>query len=289
MTSRTVVARALACAFAVSVAITGCTRPSGGGAPAAAAPSDEVTAQVECGPAPTAASVRSARGSFSYTSRSVTGTGFARSTVYTPSGGCASKGGIILIPPFLVNNSALLPQAQLYASNGFIVLSLNARTTGDFPSSRASQARAALSVLKAQPGVDATRIGVGGYSMGGGATMEVISADPSIKAGVPQVPWDIGRTFPNNRVPVMIIGASADTVAPPSSHATPFFNSVPASVPKGLAIVAGASHFMPSTPPAGVYQLAISWMKYFVDGDTRYRPFITNPGGMSTFRLSGLE
>jgi len=211
------------------------------------------------------------------------------STLYTPSGGGAQKGGGLLIPPFLVNNSALLPQAQLYASNGFIVLSLNARTTADFPSSRAAQGRAALNVLKQQNGVDSSRIGVGGYSMGGGATMEVISSDPTIKAGVPQVPWDIGRTFPNDRVPVMILGGSADTVAPPAQHASIFYSSVPASTPKGIGIVSGASHFIPSTPTPGMNQLAISWMKLFVDGDTRYRQFITNPGGMSRFAVSGLD
>jgi len=273
----------------MSIAVAGCSKPPASSAAPAAPAADEVGTFEECGPAPTATSVRAGRGPMSYTSRSVTGTGFAMSTLYTPTGGCAKKGGILLIPPFLVNNSALLPQAQLYASNGFVVLSLNARTTGDFPSSRAAQGRAALNVLKAQSSVDAARIGVGGYSMGGGATMEVISSDPSIKAGVPQVPWDLGRTFPNNRVPVMIIGGSADTVAAPAQHASVFYSSVPASTPKGIAIVAGASHFMPSTPPAGVHQLALSWMKYFVDGDTRYRQFITNPGGMSRFAVSGLD
>jgi dienelactone hydrolase len=306
MRSKTVVAHALACVLALTIGITGCTRPGGGTTPPPGGgddhdmpgmPGDDhsmpgggggPSASEENGPAPTQSSVRAARGPFTYTSRSVTGSGFAASTIYTPSGG-GKKGGIILIPPFLVNNSALLPQAQLYASNGFVVLSLNARTTGDFPTARATQARAALNVLKQQPTVDASRIGVGGYSMGGGATMEVISSDPTIKAGVPQVPWDIGRTFPNNRVPVMIIGASADTVAPPAQHATPFYNSIPASVPKGLAIVSGASHFAPSTPTAAMRQLGLAWFKYYVDGDARYKQFIVNPGGLSTFRISGVN
>jgi pimeloyl-ACP methyl ester carboxylesterase len=293
MKSRTVVAHAMACALALSIGMAGCTNPGPGPVdpgpgPVDPGPGPDPSGGQQCGAAPTATSVRSGRGGISYSQRSISGSGFSTSTLYTPSGGCASKGAVLLIPPFMINNSALLPQAALYASNGFVVLSLNARTTGDFPASRATQGRAALTVLKQQSGVNPARIGVGGYSMGGGATMEVISSDPSIKAGVPMVPWNLGRTFPNNRVPVMIVGAQADAVAGVNSHAIPFYNSVPTSVPKGLAIVAGASHFMPSAPPAGVNQIALSWMKYFVDGDTRYRQFITQPSGMSRFNVSGL-
>jgi pimeloyl-ACP methyl ester carboxylesterase len=294
MTSTKVLAHALACVAALSIALAGCTRPPAGtpspGEAPAGAPGD-VSAAAENGPAPTATSVRASNGPFRYTQRRVTGAGFASATLYTPTGVSGKTGGILLVPPFMVNNSALIPQATLYASNGFTVLSLNAQTVADFPTQRANQGRAALNVLKAQPNVDSSRLGVGGYSMGGGATMEIISInpDPGIKAGVPQVPWDIGRTFPQNRVPVMILGGSADTVAPPAQHASVFYASIPASTPKGIAIVSGASHFIPSTPTPGMRQLALSWMKYYVDGDSRYKQFITNPGGMSRFNVSGVN
>jgi hypothetical protein len=236
------------------------------------------------GPAPTASSAGAARGPFAYGTRSVNGSGFASGTLYTPNQ-AGTYSAILLIPPFMVNASALAPQAQLYASNGFVVLAMNANTTADFPAQRAQQGRAALTFLKTQPKVDASRVGVGGYSMGGGATMEVIQSDPTIKAGVPWVPWNLGRTFPNTRVPVAIIGASGDTVAGMSTHARPFYNSVPAGVPKVLVTTSG-SHFMPSTPPAGARQIALSWMKYFVDGDTRYRPFMSQASGVQTISAS---
>jgi dienelactone hydrolase len=283
------VPHALACALVVAAAAAGCTSPSAGGggaAPGAGEPVGNVGAQVENGPAPTATSVRAARGSFAYTTRNVNGSGFNSGVLYTPSAQ-GTYGAILLIPPFLVNSSALAPQAQLYASNGFVVLAMNANTTADFPAQRAQQGRAALTFLKTQAKVDNSRIGVGGYSMGGGATMEVVSSDPSIKAGVPWVPWNIGRTFPNDRVPTLIIGASGDTVAPLAQHGRIFYNSIPSGVPKGL-VVAPGSHFMPSTPPAGARQLALAWMKYFVDGDARYRPFITTQSSGVTVTLASV-
>jgi pimeloyl-ACP methyl ester carboxylesterase len=279
--TRKFVPSAVACVFALAIGVAGCTNPGG---PTDPGPTDPGTpgpapgGGYENGPAPTAASAGRARGSFAYTTRNVNGSGFNSGVLYTPSTG-DRYGAILLIPPFMVNSSALAPQAQLYASNGFVVLAMNANTTADFPAQRAQQGRAALTFLKTQAKVDASRIGVGGYSMGGGATMEVVSSDSTIKAGVPWVPWNIGRTFPGDRVPTLIIGASGDTVAPMSSHARPFYNSIPSGVPKGLVTTSG-SHFMPSTPPAGARQLALSWMKYFVDGDTRYRPLIAQASGV---------
>jgi len=240
------------------------------------------------GPNPTQASVQSANGPFRYTSRNVTAPGFASGVLFTPTEP-GTYGGIVLIPPYLVNSSALLPFAQRYASNGFVVLALNVRSTTEYPNVRAEEGKAGVKFIKNQDKVDANRIGVGGYSMGGGATLEVVSADPSIKAAVPTVPWDLGKRFPNDRVPTMILGGQADTVAPPAQHASVFYGSIPSATPKGIALATGASHFIPSTPPAGFTQLAVAWMKYYVDGDTRYKPFITRPGGLSDFQLSGVN
>jgi len=297
MRTRTVLPYAFACVIALSATVAGCTRPPGGGGgpgptdpPVTAPPGGGGGGSIQNGPAPTQSSVQSASGPFRYTTKNVTGSGFASATVYTPTGTPQGGkwGGIILVPPFMVNNTALAPFAQRYASNGFIVLSLNARSTSDFPPARATQARAALSVLKSQPMVDASRIAVGGYSMGGGATMELANSDPSFKAAVPMVPWNPGQRYGNDRVPTLILGGSADTVAAPAQNATVFYNSIPSGTPKALAIASGASHFVPSTPPAGFTQLAVSWMKYYVDGDARYKQFITRPGGLSTWQISGV-
>jgi hypothetical protein len=71
-----------------------------------------------------------------------------------------------------------------------------------------------------------------------------------------------------------MIGAQNDSVAPPSQHAIPFYNSIPASTPKAYLELAGADHSAPNSPNTTVGAEGVAWLKRFVDGDTRYTQFL---------------
>ena len=76
------------------------------------------------------------------------------------------------------------------------------------------------------------------------------------------------------QVPTAIIGGESDTVAPVSSHSEPFYNSIPSSSEKAYLELNNASHFFPQTPNTQQARLMISWLKRFVDNDTRYDQFL---------------
>jgi dienelactone hydrolase len=284
-------------AMVLVVAMAGCTRPGGGGSTTTTTfdpgpgPGPGPGGSYEKGPDPTAASAAAA-GTFAVTTSRASGSGFGGGVIYTPTAE-GSYGGIVLAPPFTVQNSANADTARHLATHGFVVFAFDTFTASDFPSSRATQGKAALTYLTQTSGsrskVDASRLAFGGFSMGGGATMEVANSMPSLKAALPMVPWNLIKSFPNVKVPTLIIAAQSDSVAGVSSHAQPFYRSIPASTPKTYVEVRGASHFMPATPPAAVKRYAVAWMKRYVDNDMRYAPFTTERDtSLSDFQQSGV-
>jgi hypothetical protein len=64
---------------------------------------------------------------------------------------------------------------------------------------------------------------------------------------------------------------------PVSSHAVPFYNAIPGSTRKNYVEIRNDDHFCVMNG-GGHYEtlgkLGISWMKRFVDNDTRYSPFV---------------
>ena len=72
----------------------------------------------------------------------------------------------------------------------------------------------------------------------------------------------------------MIVACQSDTVAPPASHSTPFYNSLPATGQKAYLEIAGGSHSCPTTPNTTIAKYVISWLKRFIDGDVRYDQFL---------------
>jgi pimeloyl-ACP methyl ester carboxylesterase len=98
-------------------------------------------------------------------------------------------------------------------------------------------------------------------------------------------PWNTDKTWNDEVVPTLIIGGQSDTVAPVASHSIPFYNSL-ASPEKAYLELRGASHFFPQTPNATVSRFTVSWLKRFVDGDTRYTQFLcgATPADASAYR-----
>jgi hypothetical protein len=72
----------------------------------------------------------------------------------------------------------------------------------------------------------------------------------------------------------MIIGAENDTVASVTAHAEPFYTSMSSAPEKAYLELNNASHSAPTSSNVTVAKYSISWLKRFIDNDTRYDQFL---------------
>ncbi len=232
--------------------------------------------------APTSASLNATSGPFSISSTSVSSfsaRGFGGGTIYYPS--ASGRYGVIAISPgYTARQSSIAWLGRRLASHGFVVITIDTNSTLDQPPSRATQLMAALdhvvnrasSTVRSR--VDSTRQAVAGHSMGGGGSLIAARDNPSLRAVYPMTPWSVSKDYSRVRVPTMIIGADNDSVASVVTHARPFYSSLASSLPKAYGELNNASHFAPNTTNTPIGRYAVTWMKRFVDGDTRYSPFL---------------
>ncbi|MFB8247735.1 alpha/beta hydrolase family protein [Streptomyces sp. NPDC055952] len=236
----------------------------------------------ERGPAPTQSSIEALRGPYAVSQVSVSSlavTGFGGGTIYYPTSTADGTFGAVAISPgFTAYESSIAWLGPRLASQGFVVFTIDTTTTVDQPDSRGDQLLAALDHLTQRSSVrgrvDATRLGVMGHSMGGGGTLEAAKDRPSLQAAIPLTPWNLDKTWPELRTPTLIFGADGDTIAPVSSHAEPFYENLPSALDKAYLELNGASHFTPNSNDTTIAKYSISWLKRFVDNDTRYEQFL---------------
>jgi predicted dienelactone hydrolase len=248
------------------------------GAPAALAADNPF----ERGPDPTVSSIEASRGAFAISQTTVSRlsvSGFGGGTIYFPTDTSQGTFGAIAVAPgFTATQSSIAWIGPRVASQGFVVITIDTLSTLDQPASRGRQLLAALDYLTQRSTVrsriDASRLGVSGHSMGGGGTLEASSSRPALQAAVPLAPWNTDKTWSEVRVPTFIIGGQADSVASVGSHSEPFYNSLPSTLDKAYMELAGASHFFPNSPNTTMAKFMISWLKRFIDNDTRYEQFL---------------
>ena len=232
------------------------------------------------GPAPDELDLGAPLGPFAYASisRSMLETpiGMSGGTIYYPSEESGTFGTVAVAPGWTNTQSAVAWYGPLLASHGFVVMTIdtNSRVT-DLPRDRATQLLLALDYLVSDSNpvrskVDADRLAVAGYSMGGGGAIEATSRRPSIKASVPLTPWHSTKTFEGIQTPTLVIGAQNDSTASVSSHAIPLYEGLPSALPKAYAELRGKGHSLPTSHNPVVAKLTVSWMKRFVDADYRF-------------------
>ncbi|MBM7438393.1 serine aminopeptidase domain-containing protein [Streptomyces sp. HB132] len=236
----------------------------------------------ERGPAPSNSSIEASRGSYATSQTTVSSlsvSGFGGGTIYYPtSTSDGTFGAVVIAPGFTAYQSSIAWLGPRLASQGFVVFTIDTNTTADQPASRGDQLLAALDYLtqrsSARTRVDASRLGVMGHSMGGGGTLEAAKDRPSLKAAIPLTGWNTDKTWPEVQTPTLIVGADGDTVASVASHSKPFYNSLPSSLDKAYLELRGATHFTPNTSNTTIAKYSISWLKRFIDNDTRYEQFL---------------
>jgi dienelactone hydrolase len=239
------------------------------------------------GPDPTEASLMAPAGPFTVGTVTVpSSAGFGGGTIYYPSNNPGPFAEISIAPGFIENQSAIAEWGPRLASNGFVVITIN--TTNGFidPSARSTEQRQALDYVAAQGQVssspifgkvDSNRRGVAGHSMGGGASLISIQSDPNVDAAMPLAPWNSSTNFSGINRPVLIFACQNDGIAPVGSHASPFYNSIPATTKKMYLSVTGGDHFCANSPTGAsgtAGKWGVAFFKKFLDVDTRYDPWV---------------
>ena len=256
------------------------------GAPSAVQAADN---PYERGPDPTDAILEALRGPFATASREVSAlsvSGFGGGVIYYPTSTSEGRfGGIAISPGFTASWSSISWLGPRIASHGFVVIGIETNTRLDQPDSRGRQLLAALDYLvhssPVRDRVDGSRLAVAGHSMGGGGSLEAAASRPELRAAVPLAPWNLTKNWSNVRVPTLIIGGEYDSIAPVSTHAEPFYNSIPASSEKAYLELNLENHFFPQTVNTPTAKQAVAWLKRFVDDDTRYERFLCpGPSGL---------
>lgn len=246
----------------------------------------------EKGPNPTNAALEASAGPFTVATKAVSASsasGYGGGTIYYPTNVTGTLGAVVVIPGYTAYQSSVSWWGSRLASHGFVVMTIDTNSIYDLPPARATQLMAAVNQLKVfnataghviQGKIDTTRMGIMGWSYGGGGTLIAARDNPSLKAAIPFAPkTTTGTDFSGITMPTLIIGCESDSTAPVSSWSIPFYNSIPAAVKKAYLEVNNGDHFCPTTsgpssvkPILGKY--GVSWMKRWLDNDTRYSTFL---------------
>lgn len=242
------------------------------------------------GPNPTEQLLTASSGPFAVAQLAVpSSAGFGGGTIYYPSTEPGPFGIVSLSPGFFEQGGAIAGWGPRLASHGFVTIIINTSNLLEDPSARSTEQRQALTYLVNQGNnsasplfgkVDGNRRAVGGHSMGGGASLISAQADHSIRAVMPLAPWNTSTDFSGIVSPTLVFACQNDTVAPVNQHASPFYNSIPASTPKEYLSIAGGDHFCADTPTAAnsaAGKFAVAFLKRFIDQDTRYDPWTCGP------------
>jgi fermentation-respiration switch protein FrsA (DUF1100 family) len=232
------------------------------------------------GPAPTDASVEAVQGPFAIATEKVgAGNGFGGGTISFPTDtGQGTFGAVAVAPGFLESEAAIAWYGPRIASQGFVVITIATNSVWDTPDARSEELLAALRYVtgssQAKERVDRNRLAVMGHSMGGGGTLIAARKMPALKAAIPLTGWSPNTTFSDVAVPTFVVSAQNDAIAPDGVFSRPFYQSLPASTDKAYLLLAGVGHLAPTKPNTTIAEYSISWLKRFVDEDTRYERFL---------------
>lgn len=250
------------------------------------------------GPNPTVSFLESNSGPHSVRTSRVSRlvSGFGGGTIHYPTGTTGTMAAIVVIPGFVSAESSIDWWGPKLASHGFVVMTIDTNSGFDQPASRARQINNALDYLVSQNTarngpvrgmIDTNRLGVIGWSMGGGGTLRVASQG-RIKAAIPLAPWDTSSAR-SVQTPTLVFACGSDVIAPVRTHASPLYNQIPNSVDKAYVEIRNGTHYCANGGGLNnnvLSRLGVSWMKRFLDEDTRYSQFLCGPNHTSDRDIS---
>ncbi|RZS36821.1 dienelactone hydrolase [Herbihabitans rhizosphaerae] len=245
----------------------------------------------ERGSAPTKASIEAPTGTFAIKQVAVPGgQGFGGGKLWYPTDTAQGTFGVVAVSPGFMSAEPFISwYGPRLASQGFVVITISTNAPVDFPTQRAEQLLAALKYVvdtsEAKSAADPSRLAVMGHSMGGGGSLEAALKVPALKATVPLTPWDLASDFSAVKTPTLIVSAQADNWA---TMARTFYQSLSPTLNRAHIQLAGAGHNAPTVPNVTIAKYSLSWLKRFVDNDTRYEQFLC-PLPTSDPKISAFE
>ena len=126
--------------------------------------------------------------------------------------------------------------------------------------------------------VDASKIGIMGYSMGGAGTILAVNElGTAVKAAVPICAFR--PVTPTAAIPLMLLTGTNDTVAIPGNIITAY-EAMPETSPKALANFKGMTHLdVPNGGVAAQHEniayYGTAWYRVYLGGDSRYKTYLS--------------
>jgi dienelactone hydrolase len=217
--------------------------------------------------------------------------------VYYPIGATPPFGGVVVVPGFTALRADIAYWGPFLASHGIVTMAIDTNTTGDQPDVRSRALVDALVSLKAEHTrsgsplegkLDVMRMGVMGWSMGGGGTWITADSHPELKVAVSLCGWLIGSQGSRTTVPSLQLAVVADPLAAGMSQ--PIYAAIPEMTPKMLIEWNNGDHWFNNNPANGNKQVGrygLSWIKVFLEKDERYRQFLkTMPMDSTDFQTN---
>lgn len=143
---------------------------------------------------------------------------------------------VVFLHGFAVTGTSYVPLGTQWAQQGFVVVLSN---TSQFDNvGQENDGRALFPAVVAanaavggpfQNGLDTTRVALAGHSMGGGNVANVLRINPGYRCGfaiAPVSPRDNNGALVT--VPIGIVAGQGDTIAPATTYAVPYYNSLTA-------------------------------------------------------------
>jgi len=205
--------------------------------------------------------------------------GFGGGTIHYPTdvASCSLLGSIAVVPGYVSYESSIKWWGPRLASWGFVVITINTSSIYDNPDSRAEQLGTALDHLIADETVrhmiDPHRLGVIGWSMGGGGALRLATERSTVQAIIAQTPYH-DTSYGAMDTPALFIACENDRIAPNKKYTNIFYQK--ADGPKMKVEIKKGSHFCASHRfnEKLLSQPAIAWMQRYINGDTRFDKFL---------------
>jgi dienelactone hydrolase len=230
--------------------------------------------------------------------------GYAEGTLYWPVDAQPPFASVAVVPGFASVQAQIQEWGPFLASHGIVAMTLGTNSVLDQPPQRATALLDALKTIRAENTregselkgkLDVNRQAVIGWSMGGGGALLAAESTPELKAAISLAGWNPGYDYGKVQVPALLFAAKGDLLAGGQSQG--FFTTLPESLPKLLyessnntAFFGGHDTFnSPHTLEGLVGRFGLSWLKVFLEGDERYRPFLKEkPADATDYRTANL-